>query len=105
MAEQEKQMLQGLFLAGAYLVALLILGVVWWKAAMIGVMIFSALSLSMGVRWISRGGAALVVIALATWVELLPAPQQIKAYATAQFETARAWQCSKQASVDGQSLR
>lgn len=100
MEQGEKQILQGIFIAVSYFVALLILGAAWWKAAVISVMIVGALSVNMGTRWISRSGAALLVVALATWVDLLPAPSQMKAYATSQFETARAWQCSKQASVD-----
>jgi hypothetical protein len=60
----------------AYWGSLWMLGVVWWKAPIVG--FFAALIFLTGWagRWISRGAVALLVVATLVWIEALPPPSQ-----------------------------
>lgn len=96
---EEKSELQAGFVLVAYFVALLILGATWWKAAAIGLVLGTAYGLEMGASWIARAAVVLLVVAFTVWVDLLPAPSQMKVLVAEQLDGVRTWQCSRQASV------
>lgn len=105
MTTEEKSRLQTVFLVAAYFSSLLILGAPWWKAAAISFVVVAAYALNMWTRWITRGAAALLVVAFAAWVDLVPSPTRMKVLASQQYEVARAWHCSSQALIGEQNPR
>ena len=67
----------------AWCVSLWILGIAWWKAPTVAVVVAAAFAGHLYVRWIAHGSMVLFALAMAVWIEALPPPAQWKPMATA----------------------
>ena len=59
-----------------YLVGCLLLGVLWWKAAIIAVVALICWYLTYGRRIIVGVGLSLIILGMANWTGLLPEPSK-----------------------------
>ncbi len=75
-------------MASFYLVALVILGVVFWKALVIAVIVFIALLAGFAERLLGRFGAVLLAYALAYWIDAAPAPAALRDTLMSAIQTA-----------------
>jgi len=59
-----------------YFVGLLLLGIVWWKAAIIAIVASACWFLTYGRRIITGVGLAILFLGLGNWIGLIPAPSE-----------------------------
>lgn len=87
--EGEKLFLQTALVFLVYWLTLWILGGVWWKAPVVGLLVGAMFYLGWASRWISRGAVALLTIGTLVWIEILPPAQQWAAVAKSIVAIAR----------------
>ena len=75
---EEKMIVLTAIVGAAFWVSLWYLGVTWWKAPVVGLLAAVLYRIGWGARVMPRAAVALLVLATAVWIEVLPPPSQWK---------------------------
>jgi hypothetical protein len=75
---EEKLALLTAFVGVTFWFSLWLLGVLWWKAPIVGLMAAVVYRIGWGAPWMPHATVALLALATAVWIEALPPPAQWK---------------------------
>jgi hypothetical protein len=81
MTDKEKHFFLGAFTAVIYCVSLWQIGVTWWKAPIVGLLVGAMYLVGWGARWIPRGAVVLLAVGTLIWIEILPPPSSLRSMA------------------------
>lgn len=78
MTSEEKLVILTAIVGAAFWASLWYLGVAWWKAPIVGLLAAMIYRIGWGARAMPQAAVALIVLATAVWIEVLPPPGQWK---------------------------